>query len=396
MTEGRPPEGALEIMTRLDDVQTALTYLRRGDDAGWTVRYTGEIVRALDFDRDEDKLLGFDLLNEALIQIGEDKEAHSLLANLLKECPLAGGTNMLGFLERASKVFNSTRNYWATGRALCEIARLATHFFPENAEEKFALALLGILRFTKSSRSLELRRLFEYWAGYDPRAAARALDLQELRQDANSVRAIVLVARATEAVGKLGRLQTARDKILRNFAVCKDPFERAGILTELASLELDLGLQKEAGETMESALSAIAQIGGNEDPEWKLNVFGSGAVENSTRPAQATSARIRAAAAHVRIDASAGRRTLVEAWASLYGSGYWESGGLIKTLVKTQLSTNPQALAPLIRGTSSPVLRAELLIAAAREHLPENYAEAKREISEALSLHRIDYPPNND
>jgi hypothetical protein len=381
VAEGRPPAGALEVMARLGDVQAALRFFRPGDDAGWTVLYTSEIVRALDFERPEDRQLGIRLLNEAVTQIGEDREAHYLLANLLQSCPRISGADLLDFLGRVTDVFNRTRNYWPTARVLCELARLGTCIFTVNVESIFPFALRNVLTFTKSDRSYVLRRLFDYWAVYDVQAAAQALDSLELPNDVHSVRTILVVARATAARGDPERLRSARREIIEHLGASAGLADRAAILTELAGLEFDLGDVAQAGESIAAALGVIAEmVAHNTNPETE-----------DMRRGEVKTARIRAAAVHLRIDAAAGRRTLVDAWACLLGPGPWDAE-CIETLVKAQLAMNPKALAALIAGATSATMQSALLIEAARQYAAENPMLAKRELTRALSLHNVAYP----
>jgi hypothetical protein len=135
----------LEVLTRLGNAQAALTFLRPDDDAGWTVLFTSEIVRGLDFQRPEDRQLGIRLLNEAVTQIGDDPEAHYLLAMLLQNCPRISGADWLEFLGRAIETFNRTRSFWPTTRVLCELARLGSCTFTVNVESLFPFALRQIL-----------------------------------------------------------------------------------------------------------------------------------------------------------------------------------------------------------------------------------------------------------
>jgi hypothetical protein len=212
-------------------------------------------------------------------------------------------------------------------------------------------------------------------------AAARALDSIELLDDVSSVGTILVVARAAAAQGDPERLPAARRDITKRMAASVDFADQALILTELAGLEFDLGDVAQAGKSIAAALAVIVDMAAhNTNPETE-----------DMRRAEIKTARIRAAAVHLRIDAAAGRRTLVDAWACFLGPGPWNAE-CVEMLVKAQLATNPKALPALIGAAPSVNIQSALLIEAARQRAANDPMLAKRELTRALSLHKMSYP----
>jgi hypothetical protein len=368
------PSGLLELMTRLGYVDKALQYVKSDDDAGLLTLHTNEVLRGLETGEPENETLFFRLLRQAVSKVEGDPEAHHLLPQLLRGCPALPNPEFTDVLKKIVEVFNNSPTYWATPRALAELARLATRCFGPNAAALFDMGLRAINRFTRSSRTLEIERLFTYWTAYDAQAAAAAFATVPTQSQAGFARLIAMIARALAAGGDASALDAARETIRREWASCTDPFEIAAAMTEIANIDLDRGAKLECEGALHSAIEAIEMIGSKGmDPN----------ADDVARLADAGTSRIRLVPVLSRLGPDRAQDALQAAWSDFCQFGAAEAS--LRTLVLVQIQLDPTAL--LLAIEASPKgHQGRLFVDAGLEMVARDRVEARNLMLKTLPL----------
>jgi hypothetical protein len=381
------PGEALEMMVRLGQIQRAFDYIQPDVDSFELIQRLADMARGFTAGADSSMRFLYQVLQQGLeVCAANPDQSHGLLAVLLEACQPDDDARMDELLRRATQIFSAGRSYWETPRALMELARLLTAVDPRTADEIFRQAFETIPQYAgnSSNENLLLFDLLRYWSDFDSNAVA-ALPLS-IAPNADGVKAMVIFSRAaasSENQAALPNTYTAlREQLLPQIT---DPFELARALTALASLDLEMGEQSRAVETVDEALAAIKQIGGADDPERDLQ----------NRLSQATTVLITVAEMDVQLDPNRGQATLRQAWSSLREHGWWAWGITLNNLVRTQFHINRDLLEAEIENMPEIEVRSDLLVAAARETLNSGDALAAAELLEAALTLREDPLPRD-
>lgn len=375
--EREVPVLAIEVMSRLGQVERALDSFRADFDTHDFIRRLASLIRGLS-PNESKRSLCRRLLGQGLDRLARRPD-HDDLADLLEAMPPSEDPAMAELFQRAIDVFNGGPASWTTPRALAELARLATALPQFNAGDVFEQALDAVERFTTTSRGIELARVLDYLARTDPGAALEALGSHAPPAGRYGVMAITDVYRAAAEAGHPVSLEDVDDALIPQVAALTDPFEHATTLVALANLEIELGRLERADRSLTEALRRISAIGGPDDPD--------AALQN--RAAQATTALMLAADVHLDIDAARGRETLQRTWTSLEEHGYWAIKEAAEALLRAQLRSTPDVLTPRVRRLPQGELRAEFLLRTAialDESEPEAVDRAQELLDEALDL----------
>ncbi|MFX0196306.1 MAG: hypothetical protein ACFFCW_09315 [Candidatus Hodarchaeota archaeon] len=369
------PKRALESMTKIGQYARAFEYLQPELEMSDGIERAADIVRGLSTGGEFGQTLMFKALNIGL-RFVEKKPDHIDLATLLEACPASNNDKMQRLVDKSVELFDKAQPYWATPCVLAEIGRLLTALDAKRASEFFHWTLDAINRFTKSSRTLELQRLFRYWSNLDLPKAAELIGQLNWIPDHNSVETILSVRQA-QAVENPMYLKKAIDFVTNQFIPgIKDPYDLAIALSCLAYALFMAGDASEAGKKIKESMEVVATIATNKDPSRTLQ----------NRGAQAAEVWVHLADVSTRIGSTEGQTALKRAWQETYNYGLFNEVQAIQKLVRTQLQSNEELLLPQIERIADTDLQASFLIVASLELSDKNERLAADLLEKSLSL----------
>jgi hypothetical protein len=370
----RLPPSAVTLLVRLGTPQRALAPIRADLDVARATQLRAAAIAGFAQLGEGGQALVARLLIDGLAHLARvrDEDTHHLFGVLLAPCPPDVVVGVPEAINGMADVFKAGRRYWATPRALIEMARVLSVADPGAARRMFREATVSIPRFCRSSTPLEQARLLRALAAFDVQEAIDVLTHTELRADESTVEAVLAVARALYLSNPAGA-ESLYQQVKDHAQQYQNPYDRALGLAAIAAYEHELGLENAAATVRAARVTAEGMCGPGHPRE---------SVDDCRR--HRTSALARVATVLGRIEPTGGADLLEEAWASLEQHGNFDPD-TIDDIVTEQLRQDPDLLDVHVAAVTRSGLRAELLMAQARALMAAaRWQPAKRTLEAAI------------